>query len=186
VADQSDDIKPWTIKGVGPEARNAATAAAGREKQTIGEWITRAIRTQIQSDRQQDRAPVVVGPVVNHETDLATLERLVALTASLAAAGAPPPKAVSRQTYSLIRDSLAAIKGGGPTAGAVSRTKGQASMTNENKSPTQTESSPADLPDGPTTFPRPGHPERLLREGEKLGDRDGMTEQLEELADRTD
>ncbi len=63
-ADQpSDDrVKPWTIKGVIPEVRNGAIAAAERARQPIGEWVSRAIRGQVQADRQESRAPVPVGP----------------------------------------------------------------------------------------------------------------------------
>jgi hypothetical protein len=48
-ADQSDRVKPWTVKGIPPEVRHAAIAAANREKQPIGEWLARAIRNQLQS-----------------------------------------------------------------------------------------------------------------------------------------
>ncbi len=56
----SDDrIKPWTIKGISPEARNAAITAAERARQPIGEWVSRAIRSQVQSDHQESRTPVL-------------------------------------------------------------------------------------------------------------------------------
>ncbi len=58
--DQADRVKPWTIKGIPPEARNTAIAAAEREGQTVGEWMTRATRAQGQADRQANRAPVSV------------------------------------------------------------------------------------------------------------------------------
>ena len=53
--DASDRIKPWTIKGIAPEERNTAIAAADRQGATIGEWLSRAIRTQVQSDHQSER-----------------------------------------------------------------------------------------------------------------------------------
>jgi hypothetical protein len=53
-------VKPWTIKGIAPEERNAAIAAAEREGLTIGEWLTRAIRTQIQADHQANRMSSIV------------------------------------------------------------------------------------------------------------------------------
>jgi hypothetical protein len=56
------DVKPWTIKGVDPEERNAAISAANRLEMTIGEWLKRAIRTQVQVDRNERRdvAPSVL------------------------------------------------------------------------------------------------------------------------------
>ena len=50
--DVSDRVKPWTIKGIAPEERNAAIAAADRQDMNIGEWLSRAIRAQVQSDHQ--------------------------------------------------------------------------------------------------------------------------------------
>jgi len=38
----TDDPKPWSIRGVHPEVRNAALAAAKRDGVTIGEWLDRA------------------------------------------------------------------------------------------------------------------------------------------------
>ena len=117
MSDQSDQdrIKPWTIKGISPEVRNAAIAAADRARQPIGEWMSRAIRSQVQVDRQETRSPVPVqpqsAPSSDRTADLAELERLVALTSSLSEAGAPPPKAVSRTAYTLIRQRLAEMRG---------------------------------------------------------------------------
>ena len=133
--DESDRVKPWTIKGIPPEARNAAIAAADRDKATLGEWITRAIRSQIQSDRAQPTALAVVGPTAPPKADLAEVERVVAMTASLAAAGAPPPKAVSRAAYGLLREALADMRG--PTAGRQSPTKKASSPTEASQVPTE-------------------------------------------------
>lgn len=134
--DQSDRVKPWTIKGIPPEARNAAIAAAEREKQNLGEWIARAIRSQIQSDRQASRTPVVVGPEVQPRADLGEIERIVALTAQLAAAGAPVPKGVSRAAYGLLRQQLVILKPG-PTKAASSPTEEPDGQTAEPGSPTE-------------------------------------------------
>ena len=86
----TDRVKPWTIKGIPPEERNAAIAAAEREGLTIGEWLTRAIRTQVQADHRSDRLPTVVDPppslASDRQSDLADLERVVDLAQKLAAA----------------------------------------------------------------------------------------------------
>ena len=55
VADTADRVKPWTVKGIAREARNAAIAAAEREGLTIGEWLSRVIRMQVQADHRIDR-----------------------------------------------------------------------------------------------------------------------------------
>jgi hypothetical protein len=112
MADQSDqDVKPWTIKGVKPDIRNAIIAHAAREKMPLGEWIERAGRAYIQADRQKDKAPVVVGQQVRPTVDLAEVERTVAMIKDLADSGAPPPKTISRLAYGLLRDRLQGMRG---------------------------------------------------------------------------
>src|SRR3954449_112188 len=113
--DTTDRVKPWTIKGIPPEERNAAIAAAEREGLTIGEWLTRAIRTQVQADHRSDRLPVVTeipaSVTADRQSDLADLERLVSLSEKLAAAnGQPIPETITRATYSLMREHLRSLK----------------------------------------------------------------------------
>lgn len=139
--DQSDRILPWTIKGIEPEARNAAISAAKREKQTLGEWMARAIRNQIQSDRGRERAPAVVGPAVQPAANLAEVERTVALIRELSDSGAPPPKAVSRLAYGLLKSQLETLRG--PTSSKKSPTKSLESQT-EQESPTASQKSPTE------------------------------------------
>src|SRR3954447_7534906 len=114
-ADTTDRVKPWTIKGIPPEERNAATAAAEREGLTIGEWLTTAIRTQVQADHRSDRLPVVTeipaSAKADRQPDLADLERMIELAQKLAAAnGQPIPAGITRATYALMRDHLRDIR----------------------------------------------------------------------------
>src|SRR3954447_22728020 len=87
VGDATDRVKPWTIKGIPPEERNAAIAAAEREGLTIGEWLTPAIRTQVQADHRSDRLPATLDPPLtsasDRQSDLADLERVVELAKTL-------------------------------------------------------------------------------------------------------
>jgi hypothetical protein len=115
---QSDDglpdrVKPWTIKGISPEDRNAAVAAAEREGQTIGEYVSRALRAQVQADHRRDRAPALVGPQSVQQSDhaLAAIERMIAAARSLAeVSGEPPPPPLQRLAYGLLRDQMKALK----------------------------------------------------------------------------
>lgn len=117
MADQSDqEIKPWTIKGIPPEIRNAAIAAADREDKTIGEWIGRAILQTIKADRQADRAPVPVeqprvGPS-DAGLDLDRIERLAAVAERMAAAAQKPvPPGIRAQVNKLVKVGLRALEG---------------------------------------------------------------------------
>lgn len=138
-------VRPWTIK-VGPDIRNAATEAAKREGQEIGEWIARAVLSQIQSDLRRE---VAVTPApetvrlepVRPEVGLADVERIVGLVGQMAEAGAPPPKGVSRLVYSLLRGRLADIRG--PTQRRESRTIEAPGRTLAVESQTNTQPAPS-------------------------------------------
>lgn len=107
----SDDIKPWSIRGVPPESRNAAIAAANREKMAIGAWMDRAIRTQVQADLGRQTAPAVSSD--NDRPTRQTIDdvaKVVGLISEMSAAGAPPPKRVAAQAYGLLKAALSDIK----------------------------------------------------------------------------
>ena len=139
MSDQVDDpAKKWTIKGIDPDVRNAIISAAKRDDLPIGEWIARAARDAIQADRRRSRAPTVIlpagGPEVGPEAPAAggvdEIERLIAATSQLAtAAGEPPPTAVTRAAYGLLRARLAELRG--PTRRRSGRTRSADSRTQE-------------------------------------------------------
>ncbi len=115
-------IKPWTVKGIAPEERSAAIAAADRQDMTIGEWLTRAIRTQVQADHQADRAPVPIGyagiPSSDRQSDLSDVERMIALARLIAEVNKSPiPRSITRATHSIMREHLSAIKAGRTDSG---------------------------------------------------------------------
>ncbi|MDN7352154.1 hypothetical protein [Acetobacter senegalensis] len=100
----TDDPKPWSIRGVHPEVRNAALAAAKREGVTIGEWLDRAIRLHVKSGRKLQEN--TYDNAVRQVADLSDAERLVSMISQLAEAGAPVPKSVASKAYNVIRDGL--------------------------------------------------------------------------------
>lgn len=113
-ADQADGVRPWTIKNIAPEERNASIAAAKRDKMDLGPWISLAIRQKIQADRQADRRPVPVdaptGRPSTPPVDLTSLERMVALAEKVAAAsGKPMPRDLRGATHRLLRVGLKAL-----------------------------------------------------------------------------
>lgn len=107
-ADQSDRVKPWTIKGIPPEERNAAIAAADREGVVLGEWMRLAIRTKIKADRgAKGKGAVAARGAKAPPMDLTEMERLVALVHQMQqSTGEPPPQSVSRTLYARIRERL--------------------------------------------------------------------------------
>jgi hypothetical protein len=110
------DTRPWTIKTISLEARNAATSAADRDKMTIGAWLERAILSTIKIDRERGRAPSVIGPSSSTPpmADLSEVERVVEMLSKLAAAGVPAPKGAARLSAALVRSGVASMKAGLP------------------------------------------------------------------------
>lgn len=95
---------PWTIRGIPPEERNAAIEAAKRSDMTLGEWLRRAIRTEILKENQSSRAPVPVRQAMSDsQTALSDVERIAAYFRDLAAAGVPISKThAARITRALV------------------------------------------------------------------------------------
>ncbi len=86
----SDSIKPWTIRSIPPEERDAASEAARRSDLTLGEWLSRAIRGQIQRESQEP--PVAGGHIV-----VPDVMRIAGTFRDLAAAGVPISKANAKR-----------------------------------------------------------------------------------------
>lgn len=65
------DPKPWTIKNVPTDVRDAATRMAKKDGVQIGEWLSAAIREKIKADKQKGKA-VVAGSTGGPALDLTT------------------------------------------------------------------------------------------------------------------
>jgi len=104
----TDEPKPWSIRGVHPEVRNAALAAAKRDGVTIGDWLDRAIRSHIKNVRNPGEN--LSDNTVQQVTDLSDAERLVSMITQLSEAGAPVPKSVASKAYAIIRDRLKGVQ----------------------------------------------------------------------------
>lgn len=105
----TETVKPWTVKGLPPEERNAAIAAAKRDGVTIGDWLARAIRHYVQHGNKPPAAQTTE-PEVTPEQARAEVRELVSLISELSQAGAAPPKSVAAQAYGLIRQRLKNVK----------------------------------------------------------------------------
>lgn len=118
-SDQSDRIKPWTIKGIPIEIRNAAIAAADRDGLPLGKWFERNIPAVIQQNRQQTRVAVVVDQAVipsDPKADLEEIKGVIAIARDLReVTGDPMPEDVRKLGYDLVRGRLKALKRGGRT-----------------------------------------------------------------------
>ena len=105
-----------------PEERSAATEAAKRAGQTLGEWISRAARAQIQQEAGANRLPVPVPVPVpvrqeppgtsdtleppDTSAKLSDVERVALVLCGLSASGLPVPKGHARQVTRALVDLL--------------------------------------------------------------------------------
>lgn len=107
-----DDVKPWTVRGIPPEVRNAALSAAKRSGLGVGDWLDRAIRHYVQHEKNAslEAQRPQQKPGSGAETATKEAAELIGLIGELATAGAPPPKGVAQQAYGLIRERLKALK----------------------------------------------------------------------------
>jgi hypothetical protein len=113
------EIKPWTIRGIRPEIRNAAIAAAKRDKLELGEWFNRNIPAIIQHIRRQNRMPAVrpepasVRPEARLSDYLNELERMAEIMLQVRdATGRAPPKVAAGIIYGLQLRRLRELKAG--------------------------------------------------------------------------
>lgn len=120
-----DDVKPWTVRGVPPEVRNAALSAAKRSGMGVGDWLDRAIRHYVQHEKNAslEAQQPTHKPSSNTENTTKEAAELVGLIGELAAAGAPPPKGVAQQAYGLIRERLKALKSPTKAIGVTPKTE---------------------------------------------------------------
>lgn len=121
-----DDIKPWTIRNVPPNVRNAALAAAKRRGLDIGELVSRALVSDIQAERQdifgpgentpaEEARPIALQapPPLTPPLDLAGLAQL------LGALGTLPEGGLRRDAERTTRAVLRQARGLPPTRARV-------------------------------------------------------------------
>ena len=118
-SDESDRVKPWTIKGIPIEIRNAAIAAASHDGLPLGKWFERNIPAIIQHNRQKTRMTVVADqPVIpaDPKADLAEARDVIAIAKELSeVTGEPMPDDIRKLGYDLVRGRLKALKKNGQT-----------------------------------------------------------------------
>jgi hypothetical protein len=119
-SDESDRVKPWTIKGIRIDIRNAAIAAASHDGLPLGKWFERNIPAIIQHNRQKTRMTVVADqPVIpaDPKADLEEIRDVLAIARDLReATGEPTPDDIRELGYDLVRGRLKVLKKRGPTS----------------------------------------------------------------------
>jgi hypothetical protein len=116
-----DETAPMTIKAVPIAARKRAVEAAGRQDETMGEWMTRAITRQAEMEAGNAVLPPAIrqpGPEPDPAPpplDLAGLgAALGAITGAYQAAGHKPPLALAREAKGLLEDHIRCLRGKPP------------------------------------------------------------------------
>ena len=112
MTDETDyDPKPWTIKNVPADVRDAATRMAKKDGIQIGEWLSAAIREKIKADRQKGKA-VVAGSTGGPALDLTAVGQVVEMTRALSEAGITPNKRTAAAAQALLNQAITAVRRG--------------------------------------------------------------------------
>lgn len=114
----SDLTKPWTVKNVSWEDRNAAISAADRSKQTIGEWLSRAIRAQVQEDAGKTRSTAIIttpppppaAEKATNDVDIDALSRLVSIAHTISDDARPIDPVLRKRVISLVKQGLGHLR----------------------------------------------------------------------------
>ena len=134
MTNETDDIKPWTVKNIPADVRDAAIRMAKKDGVQIGEWLTLAIREKIKGDRQKGRA-IVAGSTGGPTLDLSAVGQIVEMTRALADAGIVPTKRNASAAQALLGQAIAAVRRGQTTT-ATSPTPSDNRQTDDEDRPT--------------------------------------------------
>ena len=106
-----DAIRPWTIKSVANETREAVITAARMEGLTVGQWLERQMRGYAQVGRSLPQS-VQLSPVVSpaHQASLDAAVQAAGLVKQLSDIPGLP-ESVLRSAYTLLRERLRAARG---------------------------------------------------------------------------
>ena len=107
--DKPSSYAQWSVRGVSPEARNAATAAAERANVSIGEFLGRAILSQIKADRERGTSVATVPSTPTEPLSAAQiLDDVTSLLTTAAAVsqvtGRPVPRYIATAANHAVRD----------------------------------------------------------------------------------
>lgn len=106
-----DEGDRWTVRGVGQAERSAAKRMADKADQSVGEWLTQAIRDKIQADKAGTNVPAIVGrgpPVVADMQAFEMAERAADKLTAMAASGLPVSKTSASKVVSALTRQLSA------------------------------------------------------------------------------
>jgi hypothetical protein len=115
--DDTESSDRWTVRRIDQQTQNIAKAAAKRERLSIGEWLTRAIRAHAEAGIK----PIDGGqtePVGGQLSDLVETRSIVDMIAQLSGAGLDVPVSVTEAAYGLLLFQLETIRKQGPAAQA--------------------------------------------------------------------
>jgi hypothetical protein len=99
-----DAVKPWTIKAIATEARDAAIAQARTENLTVGQWLERRIR-----EWTGDAARAAPGSTTISMAELTNAMNAAAATSN--SSGVPLPKRTAGHAFTLLTNRLREARG---------------------------------------------------------------------------
>lgn len=101
----ADAIKPWTLRAVPTQIRDAAIAAARAENMTVSHWVERLIRDRLEG------GPLTHGSSNGQSDPVPLLEAVYRIAE---ASGTKVPQSVANHVYALARLRLREARGLSP------------------------------------------------------------------------
>lgn len=109
---KTDDMAPWSVRGVPQDIRGAVASHAKKAGIGIGEWITLAVREKIKADRSGGKAIVVRGPVSMSEAST-----VVDMLSRLSGAGVELPTSLQKSAVSMMTKVVREVSKGQTDSG---------------------------------------------------------------------
>jgi localization factor PodJL len=120
---------PWSVKGVEPEAREAAKIAARRANLTLGAWLSRSIRAAAAQELGSDRPPDAAAAQLPAPPNKVLLEAIQSQTEAMRQAVASAADSALQPIASKIEAIAGRIEDFGDVGARLAETEKKAART---------------------------------------------------------
>jgi len=102
---QTDDIKPWTIKNIPEDLRTATKTRAKLRKMDLGSYVSLALTNQIKAENNESKGLTVVDSKPK-KVELNTIKEAVEVLGLMKSMGLEPPKHIQQKVVTALGNAL--------------------------------------------------------------------------------
>ena len=102
---QTDDIKPWTIKNIPEDLRTAVKNRAKLRKMDLGSYVSMALTNQIKAENNESKGLTVVDSKPK-KVELSTIKEAVEVLGLMKSMGLEPPKHIQQKVVTTLGNAL--------------------------------------------------------------------------------